>query len=181
MSGVSASKRLLKTSVAAAAAGAVLLAPLAPLAQETAAPLDPVSIRIGSNAEFTRIEFAGVIGARSQVRRAGRDVIVRIGSTAAPDVSRLRVNPPPGVEKVETRAVRGATELVLTLAEGADARTGAADGAIWLNLYATAPAAAGPAAAPGQAVAVSAVATPAKVSLSFARPTPIGAAPTVWW
>ena len=176
MSGVSASKRLLKTSVAAAAAGAVLLAPLAPLAQETAAPLDPVSIRIGSNAEFTRIEFAGVIGARSQVRRAGRDVIVRIGSTAAPDVSRLRVNPPPGVEKVETRAVRGATELVLTLAEGADARTGAADGAIWLNLYATAPATAEPAAAPVQAVAVSAVATPAKVSLSFAWPSPIGAA-----
>ena len=176
MSGVSASKRLLKTSVAAAAAGAVLLAPLAPLAQETTAPLDPVSIRIGSNAEFTRIEFAGVIGARSQVRRAGRDVIVRIGSTAAPDVSRLRVNPPPGVEKVETRAVRGATELVLTLAEGADARTGAADGAIWLNLYATAPATAEPAAAPVQAVAVSAVATPAKVSLSFAWPSPIGAA-----
>ncbi len=65
MSGASARKRILKTSVAAAAAGAVLFAPLTPLAQEVGAPLDPVSIRIGSNTEFTRIEFAGVIGARS--------------------------------------------------------------------------------------------------------------------
>jgi len=178
MSGASARKRILKTSVAAAAAGAVLFAPMAPLAQETDAPLDPIAIRIGSNTEFTRIEFAGVIGARSQVRRDGRDVIVRIGSTAAPDVSRLKVNPPRGVDKVETRAVRGATELVLTLAEGADARTGSADGAVWLNLYATPPAAAPvetPAAA-ARAVPVTAVATPAKVSLSFAWSTPVGAA-----
>ena len=87
MSGASARKRILKTSVAAAAAGAGLFAPLAPLAQEAAAPLDPVSIRIGANAEFTRIEFAGVIGARSRVRREGQDLVVRIGSTAAPDVA----------------------------------------------------------------------------------------------
>ena len=176
MSGASASKRILKTSVAAAAAGAMLFTPLAPLAQTAPAPLDPVAIRIGANAEFTRIEFAGVVGARSQVRRDGRDVVVRIGATAAPDVSRLKVNPPPGVEKVETRAVRGATELVLTLAEGADARTGSADGAVWVNLYATAPPPAAEPAAAVQTVAVTADATPAKVSLSFAWPTPVGAA-----
>jgi len=177
MSGASASKRILKTSVAAAAAGAVLFAPLAPLAQEAAAALDPVSIRIGANTEFTRIEFAGVIGARSRVRREGDVVIVRIGSTAAPDVSRLKVNPPRGVSKVETRAVQGGTELVLTLAEGADARTGSADGAVWLNLYPVAPPApAEPAAAAVRTVAVKAVATPAKVSLSFTWPSPVGAA-----
>lgn len=178
MSGASASKRILKTSVAAAAAGAVLFAPLAPLAQTANAPLDPIAIRIGSNSEFTRIEFSGVIGARSQVRRAGREVVVRIGSTAAPDVSRLKVDPPRGVEKVETRAVRGATELVLTLAEGADARTGSADGAVWVNLYATAPAAAAAAAdvSTVRTVAVTAEATPARVSLTFAWATPVGAA-----
>ena len=178
MSGAAARKRMLKTSVAAAAAGAVLFAPLTPLAQEGAAPLDPIAIRIGSNSEFTRIEFAGVIGARSQVRRDGRNVIVRIGSTAAPDVSRLKVDPPRGVDKVETRAVRGGTELVLTLAEGADARTGSADGAVWLNLYETPPAAA-PAetqAAAAGTVPVTAVATPAQVSLSFAWSSPVGAA-----
>ena len=176
MSGASASKRILKTSVAAAAAGAMLFAPMTPLAQEVAAPLDPVSIRIGANAEFTRIEFAGVVGARSRVRRDGRDVVIRIGATAAPDVSRLKVDPPPGVEKVETRAVRGATELVLTLSEGADARSGSADGAVWVNLYATAPPPADEPAATVQTVAVTAVASPAKVSLSFAWPTPVGAA-----
>ena len=178
MSGAAARKRMLKTSVAAAAAGAVLFAPLTPLAQEASAPLDPIAIRIGSNTEFTRIEFAGVIGARSQVRRDGRNVIVRIGSTAAPDVSRLKVDPPRGVEKVETRAVRGGTELVLTLAEGADARTGSADGAVWLNLYETPPPAtpAETQAAAAGTVPVTAVATPAKVSLSFAWPTPVGAA-----
>ncbi|MBU3972007.1 MAG: hypothetical protein KKG54_14490, partial [Alphaproteobacteria bacterium] len=177
MSGASASKRILKTSVAAAAAGAVLFAPLAPLAQEAAAALDPVSIRIGANTEFTRIEFAGVIGARSRVRREGDVVIVRIGSTAAPDVSRLKVNPPRGVSKVETRAVQGGTELVLTLAEGADARTGSADGAVWLNLYPVAPPApAEPATTAVRTVAVKAVATPAKVSLSFTWPNPVGAA-----
>ncbi|MDO9586506.1 MAG: hypothetical protein Q7J13_01100 [Brevundimonas sp.] len=175
MSGAAASKRILRTTVAAAAAGAVMLAPMAPLAQEAAAPLDPVSIRIGSNAEFTRIEFAGAVGARSRVRREGRDVVVRIGSTAAPDVSRLKVDPPRGVEKVETRAVRGATELVLTLAEGADARTGTADGAVYLNLYPDAPAA--PAATSSRpSVAVTAAATPARVTLSFAWATPVAAA-----
>ncbi len=92
MSGVSVSKRILKTSVAAAAAGAVLFAPMTPLAQEAGTPLDPISIRIGSNAEFTRIEFAGAIGARSQVRRDGRDVVVRIGSTQIDSSIRTRLN-----------------------------------------------------------------------------------------
>jgi hypothetical protein len=176
MSGVAASKRILRTTVAAAAAGSVLLAPMAPLAQEVATPLDPVSIRIGANAEFTRIEFAGVIGARSSVRRDGRNVVVRIGSTAAPDVSRLKVDPPRGVEKVETRAVRGGTELVLTLAEGADARSGSADGAVYLNLYPVAPEAPAPSDAAPQTVPVVARATPAKVSLDFNWATPVGAA-----
>lgn len=177
MSGVAASKRILRTTVAAAAAGSVMLAPMAPLAQETAAPQDPVSIRIGANAEFTRIEFAGVIGSRSRVRREDREVVVRIGSTAAPDVSRLKVDPPRGVEKVETRAVRGGTELVLTLAEGADARTGSADGAVYLNLYPTTLEAPDPdAGAPPATVAVVARATPARVSLDFNWTTPVGAA-----
>ena len=94
MSGASVSKRVLRTTVAAAAAGAVAFSPLAPLAQEGSGALDPVTIRIGSNSEFTRVEFAGVIGSRSRVRREGRNIIVRIGTTAAPDVSRLKVDPP---------------------------------------------------------------------------------------
>jgi hypothetical protein len=178
MSGATSSKRFLKTTVAAAAAGAVALAPMAPLAQEAQrqAP-DPVTIRIGENAEFTRVEFAGVVGARSQVRQEGQAVIVRIGATAAPDVSRLRVDPPKGVAKVETRSVRGGTELILTLAEGAGARTGAADGAVWLNLYAVSPEApATRSAGPGPTVPVAAHATASKVTLEFKWDRPVGAA-----
>lgn len=173
MSGAS-SKRILRTTVAAAAAGAVAFAPLTPLAQEAGGAVDPITIRIGANAEFTRIEFAGVIGARSRVRREGDKVIVRIGSTAAPDVSRLKVDPPRGVSKVETRAVEGATELVLTLAEGADARSGSADGSVYLNLYAEAPPPR--AGSPVAAVPVVAQASAARVSLAFRWPTAVGAA-----
>ena len=134
MSGAFATKRALRTSVAAAAAGVMAFAPMnAPVA--LAFQTDPIEIRVGDNDAFTRIEFAGVVGSRARIRQEGRQVIVRLGATAAPDVSRLRVDPPKGVEKVETRAITGATELVLTLAEGIDVGTGSADGAVWLNIH----------------------------------------------
>ncbi|WP_339913358.1 hypothetical protein [uncultured Brevundimonas sp.] len=178
MSGVSSSKRILRTTVAAAAAGAVALSPLAPLAREVRVSSDPIEIRVGVNARFTRVEFGGVIGARSQVRREGRAVIVRIGATAAPDISRLRTDPPKGVESVETRSVSGGTELVLTLAQGADARTGVADGAVWLNLYAPGtPAPVEPGTvAPAPLIPVTATATATTVSLNFQWQSPVGAA-----
>ncbi len=171
--------------MALGAAGTIAFAPLAGavgpvLAQEASAALDPVTIRVGANDGFTRVEFAGVVGSRARVRRDGRSVVVRIGTTAAPDVTRLKVDPPPGVDKVETRAALDATELVLTLAEGAEARSGNDDGAIWLNLY---PAGSAPAALPGAGPvpaggAVPVVATKAedRVSLSFGWAAPVGAA-----
>lgn len=181
MSGAPHSQRLLKTTVAAAAAGAVALAPLSPsLAQEGRGAGAPLSVEIGRNDTFTRVEFGGVIGGRSQVRRDGERVVVRMGTTAAPDVSRLRVDPPEGVKAVETRAVRGGTELIITLAEGAEARSGVADGAVWLNLYGPgkAPEAEQQAAKPAaQAVVpVRAVSSPDKTVLSFGWSTPVGAA-----
>ena len=180
MSGVRRHKRILKTTVAAAAAGAVAFAPLAPLAQEAGAVTEPLVIRVGAAADYTRVEFAGVVGARSRVSRDGRTVIVRMGVTAAPDVSRLKVDPPRGVEKVETRAIQGATELVLTLAEGAEARSGSADGAVWLNLYPTAPDTDAPAPAAGAAIQASvpvrATTSGDSVSLAFAWTAPVGAA-----
>ncbi|KQW82375.1 tetratricopeptide repeat protein [Brevundimonas sp. Root1279] len=169
--------------MAAAAAGAVVLAPVAPLgavavARENGAALDPVVIRIGANAGFTRVEFAGAVGSRARIRREGDKVVVRIGATAAPDVSRLRVDPPKGVTKVETRAVSGGTELILTLAEGADARTGSADGAVYLNLYAGAPQAPAQPARPAatQTVPVVARAAADKVTLDFQWASSVGAA-----
>ena len=179
MSGASSRKRVLRTTVAMATAGAIAFAPLVSMAQEGGSAGDPIVIRVGSTDEFTKVEFAGVIGARSRIRREGQQVIIRIGSTAAPDVSRLKVNPPPGVASVETRAVQGGTELVMTRAVGADARSGAADGSVWLNLYR--PGAASEATAPAgeglNAVApVSVVATDDKAVMTFRWSRPVGAA-----
>lgn len=184
MSSSRARTRIARTTAALGAAGTIALAPITgpaepALAQESNAALDPITIRVGANDGFTRVEFAGVVGSRARVRKDGRTVIVRIGSTAAPDVTRLKVDPPPGVEKVETRAALDSTELVITLAEGADARTGSADGAVWLNLY---PAGQAPAPAQGAAVpangVVPVVATKGadQVSLAFTWGAPVGAA-----
>ncbi|QYF88371.1 hypothetical protein KY493_10760 [Brevundimonas sp. PAMC22021] len=166
--------------MAAAAAGAVALAPVAPsLAQEAARGGAPLSVDIGRTADFTRVEFGGVIGGRAQVRRQGDAVIVRIGTTAAPDISRLKVDPPEGVASVETRAVRGAAEVVITLAEGAQARSGVADGAVWLNLYAPGKAPEGeekPKPATQSVVPVRATSSADKTVLSFGWSTPVGAA-----
>ena len=134
MAGVrsSTTRRLARATVAAAAAGAVALAPV-PMAW--AAPGDPIDIRLGTNDDFARIEFAGPIGSRARIRQEGSTVIVRVGSTAAPDLSLIRVRLPEGVASVETRAVQGATEILLTLSEGATARFGQADGAAYLNIF----------------------------------------------
>src|SRR5690606_38406433 len=117
MSGKAARKGLLKTTVALTAAGTMALAPLAPAGAQDA-PSEPVAVRIGAAEGFTRVEFAGAVGARARVRREGRVVIVRVGATAAADVTRLRVDPPPGVERVETRAVQGGSEVVIHLVQG---------------------------------------------------------------
>ena len=184
MAGKRSTTAIGRTTAALGAAGTIALAPVfAPsipaFAQEAAAALDPVTIRVGANDGFTRVEFAGVVGSRARVRRDGQSVVVRIGSTAAPDVTRLKVDPPPGVEKVETRAALDATELVITLAEGADARTGSADGAVWLNLYPAGEAPAPPvsAAVPASGmVPVVASAAGQGVALAFTWGAPVGAA-----
>jgi len=178
MSGKAARKGLLKTTVALTAAGTMALAPMAPSAAQDAA-LEPVAVRIGANDTFTRVEFAGVIGARARIRRENRQIIIRVGSTAAPDIARLRVDPPPGVERVETRGVQGGTEVVIHLLEGAQAITGRADGAVFINLYAPGQ---GPAAAPSPAVPASGVvpvavtAGPDRLQLRFEWAAPVGAA-----
>jgi tetratricopeptide (TPR) repeat protein len=173
-----------RTSTALGVAGTIALAPVltgvAPvLAQEAGqAALDPVTIRVGANEGFTRVEFAGVVGSRARVRREGANVIVRIGTTAAPDVSRLKVDPPPGVTEVQTRAAMDATEIVMTLGEGADARSGVADGAVFVNLYpaGAAPAQTASAVPAGGAVPVVATTARGRTTLTFGWAAPVGAA-----
>ena len=75
MSGATASKRVLKTTVAAAAAGVVVFAPLAPHAEGANVASGPVEIRVGANAGFTKVEFAGAVGSRARVRQDGRVLV----------------------------------------------------------------------------------------------------------
>ncbi|WP_296818500.1 hypothetical protein [Brevundimonas sp.] len=154
-------------------AGAVAAAPLDGLA--LAAPGDPIDIRLGVNERFARVEFAGPIGSRARIRREGNTVVVRVGSTAAPDVALLRVNPPRGVASVETRAVQSATEIVLTLADGADARFGQADGAAYVNIFPPGQSAEAPG-APAETVAVGAEVHGGVLTLDFDWRTPTPAA-----
>lgn len=176
-----ARKRLWRTTAAVLTAGAVVAAPLAPAA-ETVAVTDPVEVRIGAADGFTRVEFAGVVGGRARIHQDQRTIVVRVGATAAPDVSRLRVEPPPGVERVETRPVPGGSEVRITLAETAAARFGHADGAAWINLYppgapaSAAERAAGAAVPASGVVPVTARVTGDRLELSFAWAGPVPAA-----
>ena len=126
--------------MALTAAGSMALAPMAPAlaqaaASSTPAAAGPVIVRIGQSDGFTRVEFAGSAGSRAQVRASGRTVTVRVPSTTAPDVARLIVDPPEGVQSVRTRAVAGGHEVSIFLGEGGEFSTGRADGAVYLNLY----------------------------------------------
>ncbi|WP_374275906.1 hypothetical protein [Brevundimonas sp.] len=172
MAAAPARRTLLRTTAALGVAGAVALAPASLPAQSGGGP---VEVRVGTNPDFTRVEFAGSVGSRAAVRREGRTVVVRVGATAAPDVAELKINPPAGVTAVATRAAPGGTEVVFILAEGADARSGRADGAVYLNLYATAADAPDAGARPA-AVTVAADASADRVSLDFDWDRPVGAA-----
>jgi tetratricopeptide (TPR) repeat protein len=63
-------------------------------------------------------------------------LIVHFSRYTRPDMTRLRVDPPRWLKSAEDIRVNGGLELVLTLADGADVRTGEADGATFINLFA---------------------------------------------
>ncbi|MDO1559618.1 hypothetical protein Q0812_09280 [Brevundimonas sp. 2R-24] len=181
-------QRLLNAGLAVLTAGSVGAAPMLAMAVPSEAPvraLDPVEVRVGRNTEFTRVEFAGVIGQRARIRQEGREAIIRLGMTAAPDISQLRVNPPPGVTGVEVRPADRGVEIVLTLAEGASIVSGHADGAAFLNIRPN-----GAAAAPAPAAAQGTVAVAGQVengrltlTFPFSQATPaavVRRGPAVW-
>ncbi len=82
-------------------------------------------------------------------------------------MSLLRVDPPAFLQSAELRKAKGAIDVVLTLKPGADAKTGQADGAIFVNLFPAQPADAAPAPAPGR-------------SPPPMRRAPIRGRPTAW-
>jgi tetratricopeptide (TPR) repeat protein len=128
--------RVLQASAAAlsilAAAGAVATAQ-SPL--QTAAVAGALTIRIGQAKELSHIEFRWAGGAKMSARRDGQTLILRFSRNAHPDLARLRVSPPQFLKTAEARTVNGRLELALTLTDEADATSGFADGAAYVNLF----------------------------------------------
>ena len=161
-------RRALHTGVAAAciaglAAPAGIAAPAAPAASAQRA--GPV-VRVAQARDFSHIELQGAPNAA--IRRVGQDVIVRLPRASDPDISRLRVDPPPWVKTAIARRAGAYLELVVTLADGADAKTGSADGATFINAFAK-PAAAAAATPPAAAAASAPSPEPARPN-----PVPVG-------
>jgi tetratricopeptide (TPR) repeat protein len=104
---------------------------------------------VAQAAGFSRIEFhwSGK-GAQPQTSRQGQTLTFRFARDADPDIARLRTAPPRWIKTAEKRHVNGRLELSLTLADDADAKVGAADGAAYVNVFPK------PAAAPVQTAEV---------------------------
>ena len=102
-------------------------------AQETSASVPEV--KIARNKDMSRIEFGGKASRGVTVKRSGQTLVVRIPGKTPPDLTRLRLSPPPFIKSVDAKTLANATEVTLILAEGADAASGTADGAVYINAY----------------------------------------------
>ena len=169
-------RRALHSSVAA-----ICIASLVAPAGQAAAPKAPapraapggLEVRVAQARDFSRIEFHGA--AAPAVKRDGQLLTLTFGRDSNPDISRLRVSPPRWLKGAEARHAAGRLQLLLTLAPDAEARTGAADGAFYVNVFAKPEPEAAPAAAKTDVVAENAPAAPVAVQ----RPNPVPASGVV--
>lgn len=119
-------RRSLGSGVAAVALAAAVATPIG--AQPASARPD---VRVGEAAEFTRLDF----GPGVSTRRDGVTLTVTFPAGARPDLSRFRTTPPRWIKAARVAQAGARTQLVLTLADDADLRSGTADGAVWVNLF----------------------------------------------
>ncbi|WP_082601985.1 endoglucanase [Phenylobacterium sp. Root700] len=129
-------RQTLRSGVAAITIASVV-APAGVAPAQTTAPRGGLEVRVAQARDFSRIEFKG---ARAVARRDGQTLILKFNGQANPDISRLRVSPPKWLKTTEARRASGGLELVLTLAENADAKVGVADGVTYVNLFERPPA-----------------------------------------
>ncbi|CAN7233806.1 endoglucanase [Phenylobacterium sp. LjRoot219] len=130
-------RQALRSSVAAVCI-ASLAAPAGAVGPQAApAAHGPLDVHVAQAESFSRVEFhwRGK-GGQAQTTRDGQTITFRFGRDADPDIARLRTAPPRWIKTAEKRHVGGRLELVLTLADDADAKVGVADGATFVNVYA---------------------------------------------
>jgi hypothetical protein len=132
-------RQALRSGVAAVCiAGLVAPAGLAqpPAATDAARAHGPLEVHVAQADGFSRVEFhwSGK-GGLATAKRDGQTLTFRFGRDADPDIARLRTDPPRWIKTAEKRHVGGRLELVLTLADDAEAKVGAADGATFVNVF----------------------------------------------
>lgn len=109
----------------------------APAAAETPiAPTAGMSIRIGQAQDFSRLEFRWAGGAQMTVKRTGQLLTVSFGRDAQPDLAALKSVPLKWVKSVAVSHDAGHIAFAITLTDDADATTGEADGADFVNVFA---------------------------------------------
>ncbi|HEY3887940.1 MAG TPA: endoglucanase [Caulobacteraceae bacterium] len=96
-----------------------------------------LAVNVAQAKDFSHIEFRFPGGASVTSHRDGQVLTLHFSRYAKPDMTRLRVDPPRFLKTAEDRNA-GGLEIALTLADGADAKVGQGDGAIFVNLFAAA-------------------------------------------
>jgi tetratricopeptide (TPR) repeat protein len=161
--------RYVPTLRAGVAAAVSLGLTVAPVAAETPISAAGLSVRTGQAADFSHVEFRWAAAAKMSVQRAGQVLTIRFNRDAQPDLAVLKTAPLKWVKSVAVRHDKGAIVFVIALTDDADAMTGVADGADFVNVFAK-PAPPAPPAQPVQ--------TP---DASRADPAPPGGVVPVRW
>ncbi|MGZ3275031.1 MAG: tetratricopeptide repeat protein [Caulobacteraceae bacterium] len=153
-------------------------------ATSAAAAASPMDIRVGQSNGFSRVEFHWKGNVGYTTRREGDNLVVRFSRDADPDMSRLRVDPPPFLKTASLRRQGKILEVVLTLQPGADAKPGRDNDCVYVNLFPKPPE--GPQAAPaapkvdptpaGGVVRMEGEIAQGQVLLRFPWKAPLGAA-----
>jgi len=123
-------RKALRSGVAAACIASVAApAGIAAPAVQAVAKRGGPDVRVATTESFSRIEISG----RVTARREGQTVVLAMSGD--PDVARLLTSPPKWIKSAQRKRTGGGVQVVLTLADGADARIGQADGATYINVF----------------------------------------------
>ncbi len=126
-------RTLLRSGVAAACIVGVAAPAVVPTVALAARPL--LEVRTAQAAHLSKIEFQWAGGATVSTRRAGQTLTLHFSRDASPDLSTLRIFPPKWLKGAEQRHTPSGLEIDLLLTDDAEAKVGAADGAIFVNLF----------------------------------------------
>ena len=96
-----------------------------------------IDVHVAQADGFSRVEFHGA--PEAQVTRKGQTLTLSFPRDADPDISRLRTAPPKWIKTAEKRHSGGRLQVVFTLTDDADFKTGSSDGAAFLNVFQKAP------------------------------------------